>query len=322
MIIIEFFYNALRSEQLYYTIISGIPSEVSTSWSHNDAIHNEHTSFVLDLCDGIVDTTKSPDSTVQFVHDSVVDFFLKENGCMEIWPNVGTQFEGQGHEKLKECCINYINYIRTDRPPDIDMSQPLPEASSKEAAALRNKMKSDYPFLEYAVQNVLYHADTAQSLGISQNGFIQNFPLSQWIYLNNLLEECQVNRRTPNASLLYILAEGNLSSLIQVYGYTLSDATEVGHENYGPLVFAALATGVKEAIQLVRRAQDVDEYFAQIHKVDNEYPSTQNECFILMKNFTFSKDRTILSYLAEHGNNKNARFFSSDGKFRAGCQRQ
>lgn len=49
-------------------------------------------------------------------------------------------------------------------------------------------------------------------------------------------------------SLLYVLAEKNMSNLLKVYTST-SEWLEIGNERYGPLLFAALATGSEDAIR-------------------------------------------------------------------------
>jgi len=79
-----------------------------------------------------------------------------------------------------------------------------------------------FPFLEYAVHNMLNHADVAECYGVSQKAFLESFSLHvesgfrAWITLDNLLERYEICRHTLKVSLLYILAEKNLSNLIAV----------------------------------------------------------------------------------------------------------
>lgn len=127
-----------------------------------------------------------------------MDFFHSEKGYENIWPNLKVAFEGYSQEKLKECCVEHL---RIDISSDIDRSKALPEVSPKDIAILRNSLKAKHPFLEYAVRNVLHHADTAQSFGISHIGFVRSFPLSEWIYLNNLFEDDRSCYHETNASL-------------------------------------------------------------------------------------------------------------------------
>ena len=78
----------------------------------------------------------------------------------------------------------------------------LSKASSQEAASLRKSTTRTFPFLEYAVRNVLYHADIAESGGVSQAGFLDSFPLPRWVKLDNLFEKHEVRRHTEYVSLL------------------------------------------------------------------------------------------------------------------------
>ena len=81
---------------------------------------------------------------------------------------------------------------------------------------LRQLASEKFPFLEYAVRNVLHHADAADGYGISQDAFLENFLLGDWITLDNLFQKYQIRRYTSDANLLYILAEKNLPNLIRI----------------------------------------------------------------------------------------------------------
>ncbi|PYH94072.1 ankyrin [Aspergillus ellipticus CBS 707.79] len=100
--------------------------------------------------------------------------------------------------------------VRSHIPANHGMSA----ASTDEARALRLTLASQFPFLQYAVDNALYHADVAEGGGISQTNFLESFQLRDWITFSNVLEKYQVRRYTPLASLLYILAEYNFANLI------------------------------------------------------------------------------------------------------------
>lgn len=59
----------------------------------------------------------------------------------------------------------------------VSVNASLPLASSEAAADLREKAYKTFPFLPYAVHNVLYHSDAADGLMGPQNRFIKEFPL-------------------------------------------------------------------------------------------------------------------------------------------------
>jgi hypothetical protein len=131
------------------------------------------------------------------------------------------------------------------------------KVSSKEVASLRGSVAKAFPFLEYGVRNVLYHADAAEGSGIAQGDFMQGFQLSYWVLLDNLFEGHE--RHTQNVSLLYILVLGNLSNLIGVHPAVLS-CFEVEGERYKSPFFASLATRSRKALQSLLQA-----YAANMH---------------------------------------------------------
>lgn len=184
----------------------------------------------------------------------------------------------------------------------IDINKPLPKASLPEAAIIRKLVIDAFPFLEYAVHNILYHADAAEESGISQETFIQNFQLPYWVWLDNLFEKHEVRRHSPNVSLLYILAEGNMSNLIKVHPSILS-YLEVEDERYGLPLFAALATKSEEAVQIFLKAHAVNRSpQTQFHEPHNKCCQDVSRQVNLGREFKFSNRRSILSYITELGN--------------------
>ena len=56
---------------------------------------------ILNSSKGLAEITKSKIPSVQFIHESVRDFLLKENGLRDIWSEqLGSNFQGESHEQL------------------------------------------------------------------------------------------------------------------------------------------------------------------------------------------------------------------------------
>jgi ankyrin repeat protein len=96
---------------------------------------------------------------------------------------------------------------------------------------------------------VLYHADIAESGGVSQAGFLDSFPLPRWVKLDNLFEKHEVRRHTKSVSFLYMLAELNMANLIRALG-SASRCMDVEAERYGCPLFAAAATSSEMALEV------------------------------------------------------------------------
>ncbi|XTI82278.1 hypothetical protein V2W45_1516396 [Cenococcum geophilum] len=202
-----------KREELYFAVLAGVAPEALTAWTSEEITEQDMERFILSSSKGLAELTKSKNQTVQFIHESVRDFLLKGNGLDRLRSDLRSNFSGLSHERLKQCCQNYMTI---DTSEQLDLVTPLPIASSEDAAVLRRQASKMFPFLEYAVRNVLYHADTAQGHRISQDRFVEIFPLQKWITLDNLFERYQIRRHTSDASLLYILAEKNLPNLISI----------------------------------------------------------------------------------------------------------
>ncbi|KAL6798332.1 Pfs, NB-ARC and ankyrin domain protein [Trichoderma sp. SZMC 28012] len=222
--------NPLRPEQLYFAMLSDVlyernPDEITAS---------DMERFILNSSKGLTEVTRSKNPTVQFIHESVKDYLLKENGLRDIWPDFQTNVNGDSHERLKQCCLNYIAIGKT---AFLELAL---KASPEEAKSQRQLANASFPFLEYAVTNVLHHANEAEAGGANQAGFLKEFPLDDWIQLDNFLERYETRQHKRNVSFLYILAELNMGHLIRRHPDRLS-FLKVEQERYGAPIFAALA---------------------------------------------------------------------------------
>ncbi|KAF3142747.1 hypothetical protein TWF703_000250 [Orbilia oligospora] len=233
----------LKPVELYIAILSGNYPEELGVWDPEEITEEDMGRFILNSSKGLAEFTKSSDQTVQFIHESVRDFLLKENGLNELW----SEFDSSSHERLKLSCFNYIN---------IDMSQylppswtKLPSATSREASEIRKLASTKFPFLEYAVQNVLYHADLASNSENSQEAFINDFPLGIWLFLNNLVEKIHVRRYHLQASFLYIFSDQGLSNLVRFEVRRVENIDIMGFSRYSYPITAALANGHEETVK-------------------------------------------------------------------------
>jgi len=235
----------LRTEELYFAILAGIePSSVS-AWNP-EITKDDMKRFILNNSKGLVEETRAKSRTVQFIHESVRGFFLRGKGLDKPCFGPVTTFPARSHENLKQCCQNY--HLGVNVTADLALNGSLPKASSEDAANLRQRACESFPFLEYAVGNVLYHSDAADSLGCPQNKFVGEFPLSRWNFMSNLLQRYDIRRHSSNVSLLYILAEEDLPSLIRIE-LSHAETIDIRGERYGVPLMAALAAGNEKALR-------------------------------------------------------------------------
>jgi ankyrin repeat protein len=286
----------LKPEELYYAILSGTDPEDISKWDPDEMSMDTIKRFILNSSKGLAEITKSEMPRAQFIHESVKDFLLKKNGLREVWPELGRNLQGECHEQLKHCCLKYMSIIITD----LNIGNSLPEVYSLQAVEQRQSTDKMFPFLKYTVENILYHADTAEGSGVNQTSFLRTFRLDHWIELDNLFERHEIYRHTPCASLLYILAEYNMGNLIRSYPSNLL-WFEVEYERYGAPILAALAANSGKAVEAFLNAQaKIEPPTSILHSLCEQYYQNGNKSYF-GRTFAFSRRRGILSHLAEKG---------------------
>lgn len=199
----------LKREELYYGILSGTDAEELTL-ATPDAINVEDMErFILSCSKGLAETTKTKVQNVQFIHESVRDFLVGKNGFNKLKAELKP---GQSHERLKQCCLEYM---RIDISDCLPVGMDLPVASSDDAKNLRTRISERFPFLQYATQNLLSHADIAEQECVSQEDFLRTSIINDWIRLHNLFEKFEVRRFSFLANKIYIFTKKNYRNLLQ-----------------------------------------------------------------------------------------------------------
>ncbi len=79
----------LSPEQLYHAILASINLGAVTEWDPEETTKEAVKLFILDCSKGFAEATVSKAPRVQFIHESVRDLLLKENGLSKIWPEYG-----------------------------------------------------------------------------------------------------------------------------------------------------------------------------------------------------------------------------------------
>lgn len=193
---------------------------------------------IISSSKGLAEITKSKKPIVQFIHESVRDFLIKDKGLQKMWPELGWDPEGPSHEMLKQCCSLYMNHV-SPRILTKDGGIPDPDA------------QRSYPFLEYACQYMFYHSDAAASLA-PQKEFLDRCKIYGWILVNNFVEKVKAQRymsSADDASLIYILADKGCPNLIRIRMRDYPDIhRSCPDERYKYPIFAALAAGNQKTV--------------------------------------------------------------------------
>ncbi|KAI0160665.1 hypothetical protein GGR57DRAFT_389579 [Xylariaceae sp. FL1272] len=206
----------LTCEEYYFALVSGLTTDSDDigRWHRDDTSADAIRRYVSSSSKGLAEVTKGRGGIagiVQFIHESVRDFLIKDHGLRELFPDVSGSFQDASHDKLKDCCSQYMQRYVSANPSLRNIL--IQDVTMKKSKRRFRKATKRYPFLDYATTNVLYHAEAAAN-GISQQRFLSEFALADWIDLLNLLQIYGVRRYTNNASLMYLLAERGFQNLI------------------------------------------------------------------------------------------------------------
>ncbi|KAI0970512.1 hypothetical protein F4678DRAFT_111887 [Xylaria arbuscula] len=236
----------LQLQEFYYAVVTGLDPNQKTSI---DNVPQQITTeameqFVSSSSKGLAEVNRSKGGTVQFIHESVRKY-VYHRSIRVLWPDLVTDFTSESHNRLRICCYAYIEtYVARY----VSSGQLLPNPSSYQAEVLRQEVSQQFPFLEYAAHQVLYHADTA-AIDLPQHDFLKAFNLEAWLNLNNLFEKSEILRHTPSATLPYILAESNLARLIKNF-LDYDSRVDIRGELYQYPLFAAWQTDIGEQSRL------------------------------------------------------------------------
>ncbi|WQF78469.1 Putative NACHT nucleoside triphosphatase, P-loop containing nucleoside triphosphate hydrolase [Colletotrichum destructivum] len=254
----------LKLKEYYFALASGLETDDALVWDSSQIPQKIMELFVLSSSKGLAETTATSkatntDPTVQFIHESVRDFLLKDDGIRAIWPDAGPDFEAKSHERLKSCCFSYIKVAASHwLSNSLSAGTSLPKACSYEANDLRLLVGNMLPFLEYANSQLFSHAECAAAV-MSKIRFLQEFRPIQaaWVVFFNLLEKYEVRRLHKKVSLLCILAIQNSSSLLREclsLGIGAEEPTlRVSMEHYCTPLHAAVFKGSQEAAEVLVR---------------------------------------------------------------------
>lgn len=210
----------LKREELYFAILAGLKDSDLTAWEkHIDGVSSIE-KFLLSSSHGFAEVTTS--GTVRFIHESA-DHYLRDTGLRTLDPSLDGNTQALCNDRLKECCHRYVSV-------SFSRSKSLYTARTHDLNSISScdpeEFTTWYPFLRYALDGMLYHASAAQSAGSSQSIYVQNFPLSDWIRLHNILEPSDSHISADTATRAYIFALSGAHSLLEV----LSQDTFANHE--------------------------------------------------------------------------------------------
>ncbi|KAF4866652.1 Vegetative incompatibility protein HET-E-1 [Colletotrichum siamense] len=104
--------SPLRPEEFYFAMLSGSPEDQDSKdfMEYDPEMPTAKTTeiFITGCSKGLVEIAESKIKTVQFIHESVTDFLIKDNGLQFLWPRLADNMKALSHERLRDCCLSQI----------------------------------------------------------------------------------------------------------------------------------------------------------------------------------------------------------------------
>jgi hypothetical protein len=143
--------RSLKPEELYFAVLAGTEPKSLRSWNPLKMNRHDIQRRINSSSRGLIETRKNQE-TVQFIHATVNDFFLRNKRLQTLNMTLESNVTDISHDRLTACCMSYF------------MMRDLSSSLNKSKLNLQDRFY--YSFLEYASTDVLYHAEKAQERGV------------------------------------------------------------------------------------------------------------------------------------------------------------
>lgn len=172
--------DVLNYRQLYFALQCGLnpdDEETLARWNKKTTTRASMRLFIVHLSKGLAGITEGWDR-VEFIHESVRDFLIKDGGINSLWPQGADHFRTWAHDRMKECCSLYMK-VDFDPKPGKESPSRIRMNDDTETSELEA-----FPFLSYALNHFFYHADAAAH-AVSQIDFLKSLDLERWQTLHS-----------------------------------------------------------------------------------------------------------------------------------------
>jgi ankyrin repeat domain-containing protein 50 len=151
----------LKPTELYFSVLAGTDPDDLGAWDPSQVEFETIKRFITSASRGLVQIV--PDrGTVQFIHQSVIDFLTRNQRLVKMDPTLAPNAVGASHARLASCCMAYSMQEEL-RSLAMDV---FSRVNSDEGVL--DEVEVSYPLLKYTLKGLFAHAENAQAEGISQ----------------------------------------------------------------------------------------------------------------------------------------------------------
>lgn len=154
--------RTLSPEELVFAVIAKRQEGYLKPRSQYEMTNDLLRARIVNSSKGLIEVSAEKMRT-QFIHQTVTDFFLRNRRLERLYPTLEPDAIAASHDRIRACCLDYIEKCPINSQPHNGHSA--------------DKLRMEYPFLDYSALHLLDHAEAAlqgHHLGI-ENG---RWPLS------------------------------------------------------------------------------------------------------------------------------------------------
>ncbi|KAK6526652.1 hypothetical protein TWF694_005233 [Orbilia ellipsospora] len=155
----------LAPEELYYAVVAGTSPDSLGKWDDSAGMRMVVWRFITNISKGLLEIRGSSNFYVQFIHETVRDFLLRNKRLQTLDATLEPDIIGTSHERLANCCLSLfaIKCLREslahhEGSPYSDIDKPRAQT---------------YPLLYYASHEVFKHAKCARERNICLRNFFE-----------------------------------------------------------------------------------------------------------------------------------------------------
>ena len=233
----------LTPYELYLAVLSGTNPMHLASWDSSHTTGAVVTRYITTVSRGLVElrvADKKMKPQVQFIHESVNDFLLRNRRIRLLDSSLGPDIDCQSHARLANYCISYIISM-------LGLQKCWP-ASLK----INNRSSQEFPFLQYAALHLLRHTSLADPGGISPSRHLQRLQEDRTLFIT-WQRLFTFNSDPENMTLLYYLALEEDVCLVRSLLLNFNVDINVSGGIYGTALQAAVVHSNHNVIQLLLR---------------------------------------------------------------------
>lgn len=143
----------LTAKELFYATLAGTDAG-SLGTPDPSTITPDHIRRrITNSSRGLIEVRKDGSDTVQFIHETVNDFLLRDRRLQTLDPILELDPIGTSHGRLSACCISYATRAAQQKP---------------DGTVQNRTIKSRYPFIEYVADCFLSHTEAAERAHVGQ----------------------------------------------------------------------------------------------------------------------------------------------------------